>query len=175
MNAVLSPNKIDVHQIALSDHSGTVSLRSEAFNLGKTTISNTRNLDSEAIEALRFDEFTFNGTPGLIKIDVEGHELSVVKGMVQLLGKHSPLLAIEMTTPRSQLIRLLRELGYNYFYDLSPSWRKARGIWQRVKLLLKDTTTQGCYLSPVDPSLTVSYPLLLISKTALVDHAWSRN
>jgi FkbM family methyltransferase len=171
LNAILSPNKIDAYQIALSDHSGTVCLRSVAFNLGKTTISNTRNLDSEPIEALRFDEFTFKGTPGLIKIDVEGHELKVVEGMVQLLAKHSPLLAIEMTTPHNKLIHLLRELGYTYFYDPSPDWRKARGIWQRVKILLKDATTQSSYLSPVDPSLTGSYPLLLISKTALVDHA----
>ena len=54
------------------------------------------------------------GVPGrvsLVKIDVEGHELAVVRGMAQLLRRDHPALIIE--TSSDEVIGLVTGLGYD--------------------------------------------------------------
>ena len=59
-------------------------------------------------------------SPKLIKIDVEGAELKVIKGAVNYLQKHTPLIAMEyLKSERSnvvhqQAVELLNSLGYTY-------------------------------------------------------------
>ena len=59
-------------------------------------------------------------SPKLIKIDVEGAELKVIKGAVNYLQQHAPLIAMEyLKSERSnvvhqQAVALLRSLGYHY-------------------------------------------------------------
>jgi len=48
------------------------------------------------IDSKRLDEFTFNSI-GLIKIDVEGWELEVLKGAIDTIKTHRPILLIEFT------------------------------------------------------------------------------
>lgn len=48
------------------------------------------------IPSRRLDEFTFDSV-GLIKIDVEGWELEVLKGAAQTITQHRPVLMIEFT------------------------------------------------------------------------------
>jgi FkbM family methyltransferase len=48
------------------------------------------------IESHRLDEFDFDSV-GLIKIDVEGWELEVLKGAVETIKKHRPVMLIEFT------------------------------------------------------------------------------
>ena len=53
------------------------------------------------IESHRLDEFNFNNV-GLIKIDVEGWELEVLKGAVNTINKHRPIMLIEATGGNSK-------------------------------------------------------------------------
>jgi len=46
------------------------------------------------------------------KIDVEGHELSVLKGMADLLARDHPILVLEGRSP--DVADLLASLGYSY-------------------------------------------------------------
>jgi hypothetical protein len=52
----------------------------------------------------------------LIKIDVEGHELSVLKGALGVIARDKPVLLIEMeychNSPVAEIFALLGELGY---------------------------------------------------------------
>ncbi len=57
----------------------------------------------------------------LIKIDVEGHELKVIDGAVELIKKHNPYLLIEIEKRHHQLgfnnaIETVCKLGYTAFY-----------------------------------------------------------
>jgi FkbM family methyltransferase len=53
------------------------------------------------IESHRLDEFNFENV-GLIKIDVEGWELDVLKGAINTITKHRPVLLIEFTGGNSK-------------------------------------------------------------------------
>lgn len=61
-----------------------VESRSDHVSKLKRKVANLRTLDS-----FKFDNI------GFIKIDVEGHELKVLKGAVETLKKYSPTLCIE--------------------------------------------------------------------------------
>lgn len=63
----------------------------------------------------------------IIKIDVEGHELSVIKGAEQLIKKNKPLIVIEISFENKILDK---EISYNHSYALNllESWGYKR-IW----------------------------------------------
>lgn len=54
-----------------------------------------------------------NLQPHFIKIDVQGHELQVLKGAKATLQKHSPVLLIE--TIDEQSMQFLKQLGYKFY------------------------------------------------------------
>jgi hypothetical protein len=57
----------------------------------------------------------YTGTPSVIKIDVEGHELKVLMGAKELITKHKPTILIELLPhiEDSEHVRtLLKEMGY---------------------------------------------------------------
>lgn len=65
----------------------------------------------------------YNLDPAVIKLDVEGGELSVLKGSKATLERHRPILMIENSTSRDNVIDFVRELGYMLFeFD----WRTRR-------------------------------------------------
>lgn len=72
-----------------------------------------------------------DGPVGLIKIDVEGHELQVIEGAIKTIAKHHPLMLVEIEArhhpyPIEDIFRKIEGLGYvGYFvsigeYELKP-------------------------------------------------------
>jgi FkbM family methyltransferase len=55
--------------------------------------------------------------PSVVKIDVEGAELSVLRGMDDLLRRDDVAIMIEVTQDRAEVYRLLEERGYVLFND----------------------------------------------------------
>lgn len=76
-----------------------------------------------------FDQFAQELPPvGMVKIDVEGHELAVLKGMVETLRQDRPVVICELLAPghetdepdavwrtRNETLRFVRELGFETF------------------------------------------------------------
>lgn len=72
------------------------------------------SLQSTEVDVRRLDEFNFS--PDIVKIDVQGAELSVVQGGIETFRRSKPVTFIE--TPSAELILLLRSIGLNaYLYD----------------------------------------------------------
>jgi hypothetical protein len=67
------------------------------------------------IDSKRLDEFTFNSI-GLIKIDVEGWELEVLKGAVETINKYRPILLVEFTGGNSS--KSLHQYDVNEYQNL---------------------------------------------------------
>lgn len=109
---------ITVHTHGLSSRSATVPIYQERHNAestcnyGGTTLvpADPRGYERMAdIDVRRLDD-VYAGTPCLIKIDVENHELEVLKGAAQTIQRHLPHLYVEMF--EFEVPTFLTELGY---------------------------------------------------------------
>lgn len=122
---------IEVFPFGLSDTKGSfpvyTSVATETFHgyhEGLSTLYPTdiRNVQEENISVEVYDDFFRNVTYAVdfIKIDVEGAELFVLKGMKQLLETYKPELLIEINDETfasagyttSDILELLKNLGY---------------------------------------------------------------
>ena len=94
-------SRVRVEQVALSKESGEAVLRVPQHERedGRATIEPRNRLsqftcDEYAVSCRRLDSYEF-GPVGLIKIDVEGHELDVLEGASEILERDHPNLIIE--------------------------------------------------------------------------------
>jgi FkbM family methyltransferase len=111
---------VTVHNCALSDSDGTVVLRIPDDH-GRSTLEAANTLHGREtrevpVPARRLDGIVL-GRVGFIKIDVEGHELAVLRGAERLLRDSHPNLLIEATDEhRAGALASVREflaaLGY---------------------------------------------------------------
>ncbi len=65
---------------------------------------------SLSVLALSIDDLNIQSRIALIKIDAEGHEVAVLRGMQRLLAQHHPVLIVETGSP--EVIALLADQGY---------------------------------------------------------------
>lgn len=111
-----------------------VLLKAEPDNLGSATLhaGSLRQLDgSLAAERVRLERFDDafatsrrNERLDLIKIDVEGHEFSVLGGAKRTLERHRPAVACEYLAGDARVLRFMRTLGYRSYWiqhDGSPT------------------------------------------------------
>lgn len=69
------------------------------------------------VPTIRLDTFATENPvdPVLIKIDVEGAELQVLKGGLQLIGRSKPAIVVEVTNDRQAVCDWLTSQGYSLF------------------------------------------------------------
>jgi FkbM family methyltransferase len=93
---------------------GTLEVTDQTFNAVHYG-SSSRLIE---VDTISLDEFLRTGhhPPAIIKIDVEGAELRVLKGAVVLIGEHRPVLFLEIFSHRHEIFSFLKEFGYS-FYD----------------------------------------------------------
>lgn len=71
---------------------------------------------SSSIEIRDFDSTSI--APTIVKIDVEGHETEVLRGMSRAISKHRPIFMIEKSDSYEKCCEILRNLDYRIFgYD----------------------------------------------------------
>ncbi len=123
-----------VFDLALSDSKGTHQFKIPLINgvadncLSSLEVENKEDNETEAIiyevKTDTLDSFTKekNITPDVIKIDVEGHELSVLKGAESFIQKHHPTLIIEIEQRHHKDINIenvfesFKQKGYHCYY-----------------------------------------------------------
>lgn len=88
-------------------------------NFGDVSLQTTQSPNSESIGIRKLDSFEFKIVK-LIKIDVQGYEVSVIRGASQTINKHRPIIFIEVEDHQlkkfghseKDLIDLIRSLNY---------------------------------------------------------------
>jgi FkbM family methyltransferase len=122
-------NRYIVEQVALSDAVGTASLRMPKGNFGYSTIESENVLDGKVstktivtyeVGTRRLDDYALENV-GFIKIDVEGHELSVLTGGLETLKRCRPAVLVEIEERHKRgavhaAEKLMRDLGYECFF-----------------------------------------------------------
>ena len=113
----------------------TIVPKAVAENSGKRRLDVSQNsgishlAQEDAIEAIDIDAVTIDSYVAsvpeanvrLIKIDIEGHDLNAVKGGLDTIRAHQPLILAEFApeglaiNDPAKLFRLCRELGYGVF------------------------------------------------------------
>lgn len=124
----------NVNNIALSNSKGTHQFKIPVINgvvdncLSSLEVDNKEDNETEAIiyevKTDTLDNFAKekNIIPDLIKIDVEGHELSVLKGAEKFISKYHPTLIIEIEQRHHKDINIesvfesFKQKGYNCYY-----------------------------------------------------------
>ena len=106
------PEKIKILNIGLSDVSSHAAIKNFGHgNIGATVIEKSENglLQVDKLDNLSIEEEHID----FVKIDVEGHEIFTLRGGVETLKKHKPVVFIEMWHDNfKQGHKILTNLGY---------------------------------------------------------------
>ncbi|WP_016877375.1 FkbM family methyltransferase [Chlorogloeopsis fritschii PCC 9212] len=150
--------KFVIQNIAVSEARGSVNLRVNesfrsnrglAFVVTKQEKENelfTKNIKDVRVESCSLDEIFSNQEIGVLKIDVEGHELQVLKGAINLLkqGKIRDCVFEEHRDYPTPVTELFETMGYRVFRIhryltkpglLAPNSKIARTHWQPTSFL----------------------------------------
>lgn len=135
---ILAGTGVELHACALSDHAGTVELELFADAAGNLIRGHTRVKGDdtgrtparrETAQVRTLDEVIKDRKSAVrfMKIDVEGHELSVLAGARQVLSQDRPMLLIEANGEANflRLEELLKPLGYACWINLPDGQIKA--------------------------------------------------
>jgi FkbM family methyltransferase len=108
LTANVAQNRLDnvhIHNLALSDNSGTDTIHMvQDGNCGASSFDQRSKTATEAIsvhKAIGDNLLTELGVTrvDLVKIDVEAHEVYVLRGLLQTLKRHLPVITLEWNDP----------------------------------------------------------------------------
>ena len=158
-------NKANVtcYQVALSDTNGQTMLAHDNLNSGKSHITYPNLTEKKVakphlipVETRRLDHVISKNCPiGAIKIDVEGHEIQVLRGAAGIIKAQKPLIIIEVLSREiidghSECLDYLNEIGYNRFESVEPLFMHFSFInhvrflrWINHLLLILDLIVSG--------------------------------
>ncbi len=178
---VNAPANATCLQIAASELSGEATLKVPGLNLGGASLSLGQLTSDEGDQFQcrleKLDEILADVDPkdiALIKIDVEGHELSVLEGSRGILERSNAVLMMESLAGNHQpeVEILLRQAGYSEFVDISCDrvWRwkhrlKLTKAIEGVLLGVPDIEARAIRLRGLT---AVHHSALLVSKWPLI-------
>jgi FkbM family methyltransferase len=171
-------DNVDVIPVALGDAAGTVTLRANPkWHLEDAATRSRFGVGPPVCQAqlVRFDDWATDlARMDVVKIDVEGGELDVLKGMLHSLRRLRPrVVAVELYGPHlaaartteGEIVELLTDLGY----------RRDRTIGDNaIFRLLGAATSPARSRRPLTPRLLPSAlkPALYLGATSLAVTAW---
>ncbi len=116
--------QMELHQFALGNKTEKVQIYAEDENRGGASIVNHVSEKGIKIEVKKLEKINLSDKINVIKIDVEGLELDVLKGAEKILRKDQPKLIIEYSVDRNnsgeenELYHWLNNLGLYRIYKL---------------------------------------------------------
>ncbi|PAZ17225.1 methyltransferase FkbM [Streptomyces sp. SA15] len=123
-----APANVDVVQAAAADQPGTARLWLPADDSGDRGVSSLvrRDIHGHALDVrcVALDDLGLRNV-GFIKVDVDGSELSVLRGATGLLARDRPALFVELESriqPIAPVVTYLSLLGYDGWVLPGDSW-----------------------------------------------------
>lgn len=118
-------HKVKIHQVGVSSCAGYAHFSHiDESNLGSQSLESS-NKSSDEIELVSLDDRSWDEPVSMIKIDVEGMELDVLKGAISLLERDKPLLYVEArdAVEFEDLYGFISKIGYICYetYNATPT------------------------------------------------------
>jgi len=117
---------VRVEQCVVSDKEGQVDFyTSESTWFSSVERSHTEKLEpvtKQCVRSITLDKYcqSENLIPKLIKIDVEGHELNVIRGAMDIIRHHRPHMVVEIwpgSESKKDLWSILKQCSYTFIGD----------------------------------------------------------
>jgi FkbM family methyltransferase len=110
--------RVEVDRRAVGSERGSVAMTSDLYAMNRVvTAPDASPAGTTTVEMTTLDEWGAENPDrrvGLVKVDVEGHEIEVLEGGRELLRRERPVLIVEVNDP-DRLGATLAELGYTPF------------------------------------------------------------
>lgn len=118
-------NNIETYNYGISDIEQSLVLNTDKNNVGGSFLSSTIETKdhnpTNKVKLFKLDSLIDkNDKITLMKIDVEGHEINVLKGAIEIITKWNPLIMFELNISAfnngvSKEIEILKQYGYKKF------------------------------------------------------------
>lgn len=108
-------DRVEVHELAVSEKPGTLSfMDGPDANTGFARIvADDDPRKSRTVDVVTIDSMiAIRGETIAIKMDVENHEIEVLRGMKALLTGNKVVIQVEVNRTRKEVVELLRGWGY---------------------------------------------------------------
>ncbi len=108
----------------LSNEESNTAIYYNRYNLGAGSVEKDGHKNEVGeIRLKKFDDTGLNDSISFVKIDVEGSELNVIKGMNTAILKYKPVIWFEYIKSNDsfEIITKLKSLGYTCFYELDET------------------------------------------------------
>lgn len=139
-------NQLSVYHVALSDRTGDVPYFVTNSNVSGGLAKHNTAPDVEwekiTVSSTTLDDLFPERVPDFIKIDVEGAELSVLRGAKRILADGNTTLLIELhdspvaSSQPEEVRKLLRKSGYlSATFFGQPVFVKSRSFWLKLKVI----------------------------------------
>ncbi|WP_050931361.1 FkbM family methyltransferase [Aestuariivita boseongensis] len=176
-------HKVEAVQLGLSDKQGELWFKQNAQNLGASSVCDREEDADSKIKVMPLDEYVAqNGLTNIsfMKIDVEGHELYMLRGAEQTLKTQKPIIAAEGFFEEEPELgegieAFLRQTGYTHFYRMVLGhpwgrWLSDRGYDPRrgiFSVILSDKVKRTQTLEPIETLLGQDHALFIASTEPL--------
>ena len=172
-NYVCERKNISTYNYGLSNKKEKVYFRLNPSNIGGSRIisneeyylNNKRTTEIDVVCADELDDLK-NINIGLIKIDVEGHEIKTLKGAEELIKKNKPIILFEQgknefKNNSSQVTNYLKTQDY-IFYEFNKSFYFGENVLLRLlSLLLRSIFGNKTYLKKTSRFQKKHYELII--------------
>ena len=106
-------NKTKLFNVGVGEKQGKAQIQS--YNINNTGLSQLKPCDEGEVPIIAIDDIAFEENISFVKIDVEGFELNVIKGMLNTIKKYKPVIFIEIRNHFfDQIYDYLKLFGYTY-------------------------------------------------------------
>lgn len=129
----------ELHSVAVSDEAGTIGLKvssvlsgMEVSHSGMTSVKYSDNPAIRSVPMIKLDDFLLGREleePYLLKIDIDGQELKVLKGAAETLKKCSIVIVECQSSQLVQRIAAVQAAGFSLF-DLAEPCYYDKVFWQ---------------------------------------------
>jgi FkbM family methyltransferase len=157
-------SEIEIHRLPPPD---------TAFNFGAQHLLGANTTPLVRVRCSSIDGRGLSPGPALIKIDVEGMESDVIRGAVDTIMTHRPVLYVENNGNDSQALwAALEPIGYVGYWSIGPYFSKTNFFGSTTNLWASVMPSVNVIAFPEAPAVAPAFSLL--PKMVGPDDSWQK-